>query len=48
VCKARSPECWRCEVVDLCGFKGKILEQGGKPATQKVKSGARKAKEKTP
>jgi endonuclease-3 len=45
VCKARSPECWRCEVVDLCGFKGKILEKGAKPATPK---GARKAKEKKP
>lgn len=27
VCKARTPECWRCEVVDLCGFKKKILEK---------------------
>ena len=26
VCKARTPECWRCPVVDLCGFKGKVLE----------------------
>ena len=25
VCKARTPECWRCEVADLCGFKGKVL-----------------------
>ena len=23
VCKARTPECWRCSVVDLCGFKPK-------------------------
>jgi endonuclease-3 len=45
VCKARQPECWRCEVVDLCGFKGKILEKGAKPATPK---GAGKAKEKKP
>ncbi len=22
-CKARSPECWRCGVADLCSFKGK-------------------------
>lgn len=22
-CKARKPECWRCEIVDLCEFKGK-------------------------
>ncbi len=32
VCKARTPECWRCPVVDLCGFKSKILERGKKPA----------------
>ncbi len=25
VCKARKPECGRCIVVDLCGFKGKTL-----------------------
>jgi endonuclease III len=23
VCKARTPECWRCSVADLCGFKPK-------------------------
>jgi endonuclease-3 len=23
VCKARTPECWRCPVVDLCGFRQK-------------------------
>ena len=22
-CKARTPECWRCPVVDLCAFKPK-------------------------
>ncbi len=26
VCKARTPECWRCKVADLCSFKGKVLE----------------------
>lgn len=31
VCKARNPECWRCPVVDLCGYKPKILERGAKP-----------------
>jgi endonuclease III len=25
ICKARTPECWRCPVVDLCGFKTKVL-----------------------
>jgi endonuclease-3 len=28
VCKARKPECWRCRVVDLCGYKAKVLEKG--------------------
>ncbi|MFM9934717.1 MAG: endonuclease III [Novosphingobium sp.] len=51
VCKARTPECWRCPVVDLCGFKAKIPEQGAKPATQRLATqkratGARTAKEK--
>ncbi|MXO59084.1 endonuclease III [Altererythrobacter salegens] len=27
VCKARTPECWRCKVVDLCGFRTKVLEK---------------------
>ena len=31
VCKARTPECWRCKVVDLCSFRGKVLE---KPANR--------------
>ena len=26
ICKARTPECWRCVVADLCGFKPKVLE----------------------
>ncbi len=30
VCKARTPECWRCPVVDLCSFKAKVLEAKGK------------------
>lgn len=44
VCKARMPECWRCEVVDLCGFKGKTLEKGAKPATQGREKRASKEK----
>jgi endonuclease III len=27
-CKARSPECWRCAVVDVCRFKGKGKDKG--------------------
>lgn len=30
ICKARTPECWRCPVVDLCGYKAKVLERGAK------------------
>jgi endonuclease-3 len=34
-CKARTPECWRCPVVDLCAYKAKVLEKPGrKAATQ--------------
>lgn len=25
-CKARTPECWRCRVVDLCSYRAKVLE----------------------
>ena len=27
VCKARTPECWRCPVADLCAFKPKVLKR---------------------
>jgi endonuclease-3 len=33
-CKARTPECWRCPVVDLCAFKAKVLEPRGKAAAR--------------
>ncbi len=26
ICKARTPECWRCPVNDLCEFRNKVLE----------------------
>lgn len=29
VCKARRPECWRCAVVDLCGYRPKTLAPPG-------------------
>ncbi|NRA29662.1 MAG: endonuclease III [Parvularculaceae bacterium] len=51
VCKARTPECWRCEVADLCGFKPKTLppeerKAAAKPKTKKkaVKKAARTKK----
>jgi endonuclease III len=30
ICKARTPECWRCPVIDLCAYKPKTLEPGVK------------------
>ena len=33
ICKARTPECWRCPVVDLCAFKPKTpAPKAKKPA----------------
>jgi endonuclease-3 len=37
ICKARTPECWRCPVVDLCAYKDKVLERGAKPAVTKAR-----------
>ncbi|MFN4097265.1 MAG: endonuclease III [Sphingomonas sp.] len=33
ICKARTPECWRCPVVDLCAFKPKTPAPKSKRAT---------------
>ncbi len=33
ICKARTPECWRCSVSDLCAFKDKVATKG-KAASQ--------------
>jgi endonuclease-3 len=30
ICKARTPECWRCPVADLCGYKPKVPAPKGK------------------
>jgi endonuclease-3 len=35
VCKARTPECWRCTVADLCKFKPKTAT----PKTKMVSKG---------
>ncbi|KHL24385.1 endonuclease III [Croceibacterium mercuriale] len=36
-CKARTPECWRCPVVDLCAFRPKVLERPARrPVDRKV------------
>ncbi|QGY79368.1 endonuclease III [Sphingorhabdus lacus] len=36
VCKARTPECWRCPVADLCRFKPKTVPPKGKSAPIQV------------
>ena len=39
-CKARTPECWRCVVADLCAFKPKTLAPpAGKPGRGARKEG---------
>jgi endonuclease III len=39
ICKARTPECWRCPVVDLCRYRAKVLadpaERAGRRAVAK-------------
>jgi endonuclease-3 len=32
ICKARTPECWRCVVADLCAFKPKTPAPKSRPA----------------
>jgi endonuclease III len=44
VCKARTPECWRCGVADLCTFKGKTLDPASDAAKAAKKSAQVKAK----
>ncbi|MEM9421517.1 MAG: endonuclease III [Pseudomonadota bacterium] len=39
VCKARTPECWRCEVTDLCGFTPKTPQGGTPQKASKKKTG---------
>ena len=40
ICKARTPECWRCPVVDLCAYKLKTKEPA---ARQSVSTGRKSA-----
>ncbi|MEM9988123.1 MAG: endonuclease III [Pseudomonadota bacterium] len=39
ICKARTPECWHCGVIDLCGYRPKTPEGGlpKKPAKKATK-----------
>lgn len=32
ICKARTPECWRCPVIDLCAYRPKTLPPKTKPS----------------
>ena len=43
-CKARTPECWRCRVADLCSFKDKCLTENPAERAAKPKPGARRRK----
>ncbi|GAC1621799.1 MAG: endonuclease III [Nevskia sp.] len=36
VCKARTPECWRCLIADLCAFKPKTPAAGAAPAPKRL------------
>lgn len=45
VCKARTPECWHCGLVDLCSFKGKVREKGARPPAAKKAKAPPKRKE---
>ncbi len=42
VCKARSPDCWRCVVSDLCAFTPKVAA----PNSRAVRKGAKKTAKK--
>lgn len=44
ICKARTPECWRCPVVDLCAYKPKIMERGAKPDAAAAKPAKKNAR----
>jgi endonuclease-3 len=35
ICKARTPECWRCPETDLCRFTKKVMERGAKKPAAK-------------
>ncbi|MEM8770048.1 MAG: endonuclease III [Pseudomonadota bacterium] len=43
VCKARGPDCWRCNIDDICQYKEKREEPGTKPAARKRRVAKKKA-----
>ncbi len=48
VCKARTPECWRCVIAEICGFKDKTTEPKAKKKTGAKKQAVGKLKKATP
>jgi endonuclease-3 len=40
ICKARTPECWRCPVIDLCRYEPKTPAPGTKPTAARTASRA--------
>ena len=48
ICKARTPECWRCPVADVCKFKPKTLDPCSIEAKAAKKSASVKAKRPKP
>lgn len=48
VCKARTPECWRCVIADICGFKEKATEPKAAKKTTAKKKAVGKLKKATP
>ena len=48
LCKARKPDCWRCPVIDLCGFKPKTPSPDQAPPKRKAAAKTKtKSKKKT-
>jgi endonuclease-3 len=37
VCKARTPECWRCPVIDLCAYEPKTPAPTSRPARNAIR-----------
>lgn len=44
ICKARTPECWRCPVEDLCRYKPKSLSPEARKAMAKTAKAAKSRK----
>ncbi len=47
VCKARTPECWRCLIADLCAFRPKTLAPEAVSTKRAAKKRAAKARAKS-